>query len=85
MKNEPANLDSTARTGSPGSAAASARAGLGPVIVASANLETMEWVRRHHPDAVTGVEAGEGESLWDWIDYSAGQGHTFLMPTLPRC
>jgi glycerophosphoryl diester phosphodiesterase len=53
---------------------------LGPVIVASANPETMEWVRRHHPDAVTGVEAGEGENLWDWIDYAAGQGHTFLMP-----
>jgi glycerophosphoryl diester phosphodiesterase len=53
---------------------------LGPVIVASANPETMEWVRRHHPDAVTGVEAGEGENLWEWIDYAAGQGHTFLMP-----
>jgi len=53
---------------------------LGPVIVASANPETMEWVRRHHPDAVTGVEAGEGEDLWEWIDYAAGQGHAFLMP-----
>lgn len=53
---------------------------LGPVIVASANPETMQWVRRHHPDAVTGVAAGEGENLWDWIDYAAGQGHTFLMP-----
>ena len=51
---------------------------LGPVIVASANPETMQWVRRHHPDAVTGVAATEHENLWDWIDYAAGHGHTFL-------
>ena len=53
---------------------------LGPVILASSNPETMEWVRRHHPDAVTGVEVGAGEDLGDWIDYAAGQGHAFLMP-----
>jgi glycerophosphoryl diester phosphodiesterase len=53
---------------------------LGPVILASANTETMEWVRRHHPDAITGVEAAEDANLGEWIDYAAGQGHTFLMP-----
>ena len=53
---------------------------LGPVILASSNPETMEWVRRHHPDAVTGVEVGAGEDLGYWIDYAAGQGHAFLMP-----
>jgi glycerophosphoryl diester phosphodiesterase len=53
---------------------------LSPVILASANPETMEWVRRHHPDAVTGVEVPEGGDLREWIDYAARQQHAFLMP-----